>query len=117
MVTRTIKAERRWRRIVEDWRRSGLSAPQYAKGRGISAGMIYVWSSRLAKQDADASIAAEPSPTFLPVAIVEEASASFSQRSSTLEVVLPGGELIRVAPGADLSHLSRVVAALRGGST
>jgi hypothetical protein len=96
MATRTIKAERRWRRIVKDWRQSGLSAPQYAKGRGISAGMIYVWSSRLAKQDADA-IAAELPSTFLPVAIVEQDTASLSERSSALEVVLPGGELIRVA--------------------
>ncbi len=117
MATRTRKAERRWRRIVEDWRQSGLSAPQYAKGRHISPGMIYYWSSRLAKQDAGDSGAAElATPAFLPVAIVEDAHAASSERFCTLEVVLPGGEVIRVSPGADLSHLGRVVAALRGGA-
>jgi hypothetical protein len=79
--------------------------------------MIYYWSSRLAKQDADDSGAAELGPpAFLPVAIIEDAHAASPERSSALEVVLPGGELIRVSPGADLSHLGRVVAALRGGA-
>lgn len=117
MAIRTSKAERRWRRIVEDWRQSGLSAPQYAKGRHVSPGMIYYWSSRLAKREADDSDAAEPAPrAFLPVAIIEDAHAASSERSSALEVVLPGGEVIRVSPGADLSHLGRVVAVLRGGA-
>lgn len=117
MATRTSEAARRWRRIVDDWRRSGLSAPQYAEGRGISAGAIYAWSSRLAKQDADSLIAAEHPPKFLPVAIVEAPPTASTERPSALEVVLPGGEVIRVSPGADLLHLGRVVAALRGGTT
>lgn len=117
MATRTSKAARRWRRIVVDWRQSGLSAPQYAEKRGLSAQTLYFWSSRLGKKDAGSGIATTPPPKFLPVAIVDAAPAGTQEHSSALEVVLPGGEVIRVSPGADLLHLGRVVAALRGGTT
>lgn len=117
MATRSSRTERRWRRIVEDWRRSGLSAPDYAEGKGLTAGMIYAWSSRLQKLDAVAVAMSRPAtPGFLPVTIIDAAPAAASVRSSALEVVLPGGEVIRVAADADLSHLGRVVAALRGGA-
>ena len=117
MATRATRTERRWRRIVEDWRQSGLSAREFAKGRGVSAGMIYAWSSRLGKQDAALPTAASrtTAPKFLPVAIIEDTPAASAERPSVLEVVLPRGEVIRVSPGADLAQLGRVVAALRGG--
>ena len=117
MATRTTRTERRWRRVVDEWRQSGQSAREFAKGRGISAGMIYAWSSRLGKPDAS-SPAAPPAtaPKFLPVTLIEEAPTVSPERSAMLEVVLPRGEIIRVSPGADFTQLGRVVAALRGGA-
>ena len=117
MATRTTRTERRWRRIVEEWRQSGLSAREFAEGRGVSAGMIYAWSSRLGKQGTASGTGTQPAtPKFLPVAIIDQAPAAPQERSCALEVVLPHGEIIRVSPGADLAHLGRVVAALRGGA-
>jgi len=121
MATRTAKAERRWRRIVENWRRSGLSAAAFGKRRGITAGMIYVWSSRLKKKDAVVAEATQPDTTlrFLPVEVIKEAPTAYSPRAmqdehhDVLEIVLPRGVVIRVPPRADLSHLRRVVAALQ----
>ncbi|MDC0743186.1 IS66 family insertion sequence element accessory protein TnpA [Polyangium mundeleinium] len=115
MATRTTKAERRWRRIVEKWRRSGLSARAFAKRHRISAVTMYGWSSRLSRQDAaqDSECAAE-APTFLPVEIIDDVLPAAAAGPTALEVVLPRGEVIRVPPGADLSQLGRVVAALRG---
>ena len=118
MAARTTRAERRWRRIVDEWRQSGLSAREFAESRGVSAGMIYAWSSRLGKRGTALPRAAPATtPKFLPVAIIDEASATLQDGASALEVVLPRGEIIRVLPGADLSHLGRVVAALRGGAS
>ena len=113
MATRTTKAERRWRRIVEKWRGSGLSARAFAKRHRISPVTMYWWSSRLGRQDAaqDSEFVAE-APTFLPVEIIDDAPPAASGPTA-LEVVLPHGEVIRVPPGADLSQLGRVVAALR----
>jgi hypothetical protein len=114
MATRTTKAERRWRRIVEKWRRSGLPAPAFAKMHRINPVTMYWWSSRLGRQDAaQGSAFAIAVPKFLPVEIVDDAPPSAAPTPSALEVVLPRGEVIRVPPGADLSQLGRVVAALR----
>lgn len=117
MATRTTRAERRWRRIVDEWRLSGLSAREFAKLRkGISAGMIYAWSSRLGKQDATpATTTPARAPALLPVEIIDKVSSAAQEHLRALEVVLPYGEVIRVPPGADLDQLGRVVLALRGG--
>lgn len=117
MATRTTRAERRWRRIVDEWRLSGLSAPEFAKlRRGISAGMIYAWSSRLGKQDAAPATSTQSmAPEFLPVEIIHKVPSAAQEHLRALEVVLPHGEIIRVPPGADMDQLGRVVLALRGG--
>jgi hypothetical protein len=117
MATRTTKAERRWRRIVEKWRSSGLPAREFAAQHRISALTMYAWSSRLSKEDAarGADTPTATMPKLLPVEIVDEASRVSRPPRAALEVVLPHGEVIRVPPEADLSHLGRVVAALRGG--
>ncbi len=117
MATRTTKAERRWRRIVDKWRRSGLSARAFAEQHRISAVTMYWWSSRLGRRDAaqGPSAAAVTMPKFLPVEIVDETPRVSLSAQAALEVVLPRGEVIRVPPGADLTQLDRIVAALRGG--
>ncbi|UQA57051.1 IS66 family insertion sequence element accessory protein TnpA [Polyangium aurulentum] len=117
MATRTTKTERRWRRIVEKWRSSGLLAREFAAQQKISPGTLYWWSSRLGKKAAargpDSPVATMPK--LLPVEIVDEAPHLSQPLPAALEIVLPHGEVIRVPPGADLTHFRRVVAALRGG--
>lgn len=120
MVTWTRSTERRWRRIVDEWRQSGQSAPEFVKGkRGISTGMLYTWSSRLGRQST-ANPSASPSPglKLLPVDLVDEAPPEPRKLSAAgaLELVLPHGEVLRVPPDADLSQLGRVLTALRGGT-
>ena len=117
MATRTTKAERRWRRIVEKWRSSGLPAREFAAQQRINALTMYRWSSRLGKQaaargtDSPAAIV----PKLLPVEIIDAAPRISPPPPAALEVVLPHGEVLRVPSGADLAHVRRVVAALRGG--
>jgi hypothetical protein len=117
MATRTTKAERRWRRIVEKWRSSGLLAREFAARQKISPVTLYWWSSRLGRQAAarGTGSAAATVAKLLPVEIIDEAPLLSQPPPKGLEVVLPHGEVIRVPPGADLSQLGRVVAALRGG--
>jgi hypothetical protein len=117
MATRTTKTERRWRRIVEKWRSSGLLAREFAAQQKISPGTLYWWSSRLGKQATArrADSAAATMPKFLPVEIVDQAPRISQPLPAALEIVLPHGEVLRVPSGADLVHVRRVVAALRGG--
>jgi hypothetical protein len=106
------KAERRWRHIVEAWWESGLSAPAFVQGRGISANSLYIWSGRLKKQGL---LSPASTPKLLPVELIEEPCSAPPAELRVLEVLLPRGEVIRVPPGADLTQLGRVVAALHGG--
>jgi hypothetical protein len=40
-----------WKKRVEDWRASGLSAAEYCKGQEFTTGTLYRWSSRLAEPE------------------------------------------------------------------
>lgn len=113
MATKTTEAERRWRRIVHKWRRSGLSARDFAEREGVNALTMYGWSSRLGKPPT--AMPPMVTPTFVPVEIINEVRPISQSTPVHLEVVLPRGEVIRVPPGVDPSELGRVVAALRGG--
>jgi hypothetical protein len=117
MATRTTKAERRWRRIVEKWRSSGLPAREFAAQQRINTLTMYRWSSRLGKQAAarGTDAPAATMPKLLPVEIIDAAGHISQPPPASLEIVLPHGEVIRVPPGADLCHVRQVVAALRGG--
>jgi hypothetical protein len=121
MVTWTRSTERRWRRIVDEWRQSGQTAPEFVKGKkGISTGMLYTWSSRFGRQST-VSLSAAPSPAelkLLPVELVDKVMPEPRKLSAAgaLELVLPHGEVLRVPPDADLSQLGRVLTALRGGT-
>ena len=117
MATRATKTERRWQRIVEKWRSSGLLARDFAAQQKISPGTLYWWSSRLGKQQPARSTDAPAAtmPKLLPVEIIDEAPRIAQPPPAALEIVLPHGEVIRVPPGADLIQFRRVVAALRGG--
>nr|WP_240358745.1 hypothetical protein [Myxococcus vastator] len=38
-----------WKKRVEEWRTSGLSAEEYCRGKEFTPSPLYRWSSRLAK--------------------------------------------------------------------
>jgi hypothetical protein len=50
-----------WRKRIERWRESGLSAEQFAAELGINAGTLKYWKYRLGKE-LTRSAAAEPKP-------------------------------------------------------
>jgi hypothetical protein len=50
-----------WRKRIERWRDSGLSAEQFAAELGINAGTLKYWKYRLGKEPTR-SAAAEPKP-------------------------------------------------------
>src|ERR1051326_931480 len=53
--------ERRWRRIVRDWRRSGLSARDFCDWQGLSEHSFYGWRRELALREREAASGASPS--------------------------------------------------------
>lgn len=101
----TKTAEARWRRLIEEQERSGLSVRKFAARRGISAGTMSWWRSELRRR----------SERLVPVAVVDEGGAT--QRSapmaSCFEIDLDDAITIRVRASFDEDDLRRILRALR----
>jgi transposase-like protein len=111
--------ERRWRRLIKDWRRSGLSVCEFCDWQGLSEASFYAWRRELAVRDREAAShcktpvvgPATKVPQFLPVHVVAEA-AQDSGEHGCLDVQLPTGVRLRVPPRFDRETLADVLAAL-----
>jgi hypothetical protein len=102
---RNVAKEQVWRQVMARRRRSELSIRAFCEREGLSEPSFYVWRRELARCDRAAVQAS--SATFVPVHIVAEPNAA-------IEIVLPGGALLRVRPGFDRQTLGQVVALLTG---
>ena len=108
----TTETTKRWSEIVDRWRRSGMTGRLFAAQEGINVSTLFGWSHKL-RPSTDTSVTTGPS-MLLPVTLLEP-SAPLPERRSMLEVLLPGGEIVRVPPDVSPEQLARVVRALRGG--
>lgn len=89
-----------WRQRLRRFERSGLSAVAFCAEEGVSAPSFYAWRRRLRP-------AAEPAARLVPVRLLPAAP--------PVEVVLPGGLVLRLTPGCDLDFVRSLVAALGDG--
>lgn len=89
---------------------SGLNSAQFCSREGISLPSFYAWKRRLATEALDPASATAPAgdagPRLLPVRLPAPAAAP--------ELVLPGGAVLRIPPGADLAWVRSLVEALGG---
>lgn len=95
-----------WKKRVERWTKSGKTADEFAAGEGIRAKQLVWWRWKLGAEGAAPKQPAAPS--FLPVRVVEPQAAPVL-RSALMDIVLPNGLVVRVAPGFDLEALTRVL--------
>jgi hypothetical protein len=91
---------------VDRWRRSGLSAEDFAAREGLKPKQLGWWRWKLRSPRASSS--STPELRFLPVRVVETAPAA-SGSGVALEVALPNGRVVRVPPGFEPSMLERVL--------
>ena len=106
--------ERKWRRVVRRWRRTGLSIRAFCGAEGIGEHLFYWWRRELARRDqhkaaAHKVTAAAKSAAFVPVRVVVDQAAG-------IEIVLRGGQVVRLQSGFDRQALSQVLAILEGQS-
>lgn len=95
-----------WKKRVERWNKSGKTADEFAAGEGLKAKQLVWWRWKLRTEPAGPKDAAAPS--FLPVKVVEPKERPVL-RSALMEIVLPNGRVVRVAPGFDLVALAHVL--------
>ena len=96
-----------WKKRVERWSKSGKTADEFAAGEGLTAKQLVWWRWKLGAERAAAPKDAV-APSFLPVRVVEPRAAPVL-RSALIEIVLPNGLVVRVAPGFDLEALTHVL--------
>jgi transposase len=95
----------RWGRRVGEWKRSGLTAREYAARAGLNAGTLSYWKWRLSrdtkpvKQRVTAGPARGALLELAPVALSDE----------RVEVELASGHRLRVPAGFDAASLGRLL--------
>lgn len=94
-----------WKKRVQQWDKSGLSAAAFAAREGIEAKQLVWWRWKLRATPSEP--AAAPL-SFLPVRVVDRAAPPLP-RSAPIEIVLPNGRIVRVPPGFDPGALAQLL--------
>jgi hypothetical protein len=97
-----------WRQRLLRFECSGLSAVAFCAKEGVSTPSFYAWRRRLRRPTAEPADrpAAPPADVarLLPVRVLPAAA--------PVEVLLPAGVVLRLAPGCDLGFVRTLVVAL-----
>lgn len=121
--------EQMWRRIIQDWQVSGLSAAEFCRLEDLKYSSLSEWRRKIIKRDKEAKLQGrrarseknliknppvsrdiQPPPDFAPVRLVEIAPPD--AQSSALEIVLRSGITVRVGSNCPLGLLRSVVSVL-----
>jgi transposase len=93
-----------WRQRLLRFERSGLSAAAFCAHEGVSTASFYTWRQRLRQPPAGRTAApADGVARLVPVRLLPDAP---------VEVVLPGGLVLRLTPGCDLDFVRLLVGTL-----
>lgn len=98
-----------WRKRVERWKDSGLTAEQYANELGINAKTLQFWKYKLAKPTSSARRSKPPRiETALPLIEMRPVSAE----GGAFELELSGGKRLRIPVTFEVEALERLLAVL-----
>jgi transposase len=94
-----------WQQRLRHFEQSGLSATAFCTEHGLSLPSFFAWRRRLRQQAmAAATDGVSPDTRFVPIRLLPGAP--------PLELVLPTGAILRLAPGCDLAFVRALVVAL-----
>lgn len=103
-----------WKKRVEDWRGSGLSAAEYCKDQEFTAGTLYRWSSRLAQPARSEAVRALPLVQWVGPQPSPAERMESSPQAATVIIEVHGTRVL-VPPGTDVATVSVVLEALGAG--
>jgi transposase-like protein len=102
---RDPRKEHHWRRLIQLWKNSGLTVRAFCARHHLSQPSFYAWRRELQQRDA----------AFVPVQVETNDQLARVTSIPTIEVVLAGGQCVRVTPGFDPATLRQLLALLEGG--
>ena len=97
-----VATRQRWAERMARFPASGLSVAAFCAAEGISTNAFFYWKRQFATAPPPAS---EVPPRLLPVRL---------QPAAAVELVLPGGAVLRLLPGCDLAFVRSLLEALAG---
>jgi hypothetical protein len=121
MPNRDPTKEMFWRRVLRQWRRSGLTGRDFCAEQGLRETSFYAWRRELARRDREQQAAtmkddlpartatARPSAAAAPPTFVQLAIADDTALTPTIEVVLTQGRRVQVRPGFDAELLRQLL--------
>jgi len=103
-------AATRWKRVVEQWRSSGLTVRSFCLRNRLQEGTFFRWKRFFAEK---AKTSLVPRPAFLPVVVQSVVS---QPAESPIEIELTGRRILRVRSGCDQRLLGDLITLLEGKS-
>jgi transposase-like protein len=108
----SIDERDRMRALIRKWRSSGQTKTEFVRRHGLSRGKLEYWVRRLGEESGPGRRGRGQEPlSLIPVQVTERASGL----SGEIEILLSGGDRVRVSPAVPAEALRRVVEVLRGG--
>ena len=100
-----------WRKRVERWKDSGLTAVQFASEMGINAGTLQFWRSKL-KQKGHAKRRRRPTADAILSSLVEVRAPTHVSAETRFEIQLGRDRRLLVPPTFEANALKKLLAAL-----
>jgi hypothetical protein len=96
--------------LARQWRQSGMNARAFAEGHGVTPWTLYYWRERLTQEGRPRRRRQRSRRvTLAPVHVVTSADLG----GGDLEVILAGGDRVRVRASASVDLVRRVIEVLR----
>jgi hypothetical protein len=116
-VPRGRTVDLRWKSLLNEFRRSGLTQAEFCRRRQISLHSFrkHLYSPRPSRPaSSDDRPSADADHPFVPVTILPDPAPASAAPPSHLELILPTGHRIAVPPGFDPRTLRHLIAVVEG---
>jgi transposase len=111
---RDPRVERTWRQRVARWQRRGGTIRAFCATEGVSEHSFHSWRRELRRRDAEQqSSGGDGDRVFVELVPASPSSIEADGRRGGIEIVAPGGLVLRVSPGFDRQALADVLAIVR----
>ena len=104
-TTRRRRGEQFWRDTIAAWKESGQTVTAFCAARGIGESTFFAKRRALRERSPHEPAAPALVTSFAAVRVIPE---------PTVEIVVPGGIVLRAPVAADPTAVARLIMALRG---